>query len=380
MRRIRRIFTGMLIFTLFAASGICARAESATGFRDVSDGRDPYRPVKVESYTWGDFDEIRILRTYQLSPADDPERIPVSDFEDHGWVYHMTEMTSEEVTATETKPLIRTVTLSSETNDMEKILRKLDGEIHAETDDGYAGTLRLDHTSVRVEASGYDTRSAPISVTRLYPDLADADLSLIPKTIEDGGKTLTLEDVKWENVRETGENSAFTGYDATATYLGTSSTRYATGYTVTADYTGEVARSDVEMITWRVEFAPIREAETVKIPPVPTAGSENDSTEDFPETDTSTNVSETSDDTENVENTDNSTNFEAYATPIPEETAPATVLVTPTTTPIPERTQTTPDFSRLIRSLLSCGLLLILAGALYLIRKRKRLKGGPDQN
>ena len=240
MRRIRQIFAGILIVTLFAAAGIQVRAESAAGFRDASEGRDPYRPVKVESYTWGDFDEIRILRTYQLSPADDPERIPVSDFEDHGWVYHLTEMTSEEVTATEKKPLTRTVTLSSETDNMEKILRKLDGEIHAETDDGYAGTLRLDHKSVRVEASGYDTRSAPVSVTRLYPDLADADLSLIPKTIEDSGKTLTLEDVKWENVRETGENSAFTGYDATATYLGTSSTRYATGYTVTADYTGEV--------------------------------------------------------------------------------------------------------------------------------------------
>ena len=240
MRRIRRIFAGILIVTLFAAAGIQVRAESAAGFRDASEGRDPYRPVKAESYTWGDFDEIRILRTYQLSPADDPAGIPTNDFEDNGWVYHMTEMSGEEVTATETKPLTRTVTLSSETDDMEKILRKLDAETDVKTDDGYAGTLRLDHKSVRVEASGYDTRSAPVSVTRLYPDLADADLSLIPKTIEDGGKTLTLDDVKWENVGKTGENGAFTGYNATATYLGTSSTRYATGYTVTADYTGEV--------------------------------------------------------------------------------------------------------------------------------------------
>ena len=181
---------------------------------------------------------------------------------------------------------------------------------------------------MRVEASGYDTRSAPVSVTRLYPDLADADLSLIPKTIEDGGKTLTLDDVKWENVWKTGENGAFTGYNATATYLGTSSTRYATGYTVTADYTGEVTRSDVKMITWRVEFAPIREAEPVEIPPQPTVEPENDSPEDFPEA-APTNVSETSDDTKEAENADNSTDFEAYATPIPTETSPAAVRVTP---------------------------------------------------
>ncbi len=70
-----------------------------------------------------------------------------------------------------------------------------------------------------------------LSATRTYPNLSDADLELIPKTITDGGKTLTLGAVEWSG----GENGFYT---ATATYTGTSSTRSATGYTVTASYTG----------------------------------------------------------------------------------------------------------------------------------------------
>ena len=260
MRRMRRLFVTICVLALLAAGAVPARGEES---------RDPYRPVKVESYTWGDFDEIRILRTYQLSPVDDPAGIPTQDFEDHGWVYHMVEMNSEEQVGTDSRQITRTVTKSSDTDNMEKILRKLDATMDVTTEDGYAGTLRLDHTSVSVEAAGYATRNNSVSATRVYPDLNDADLSLIPKTIEDGGRTLTLDDVRWEEGWQTDAEGGFLRYSATATYVGTSSSRYATGYTVTANYTGEVSRSDVEMVTWKVEFAPVREAEPVVTPPQP---------------------------------------------------------------------------------------------------------------
>ena len=189
MRRIRKLFVTICVLTLFMAGAVPARGE---------DTRDPYRPVKVESYTWGDFDEIRIMRTYQLSPVDDPAGIPTQDFEDHGWVYHMVEMTSEEQVGTDSRQITRTVTKSSDTDNTEKILRKLDAAMDVTTDDGYSGTLRLDHTSVSVEAAGYATRNDSVSAVRVYPDLEDADLSLIPKTIEEGGRALTLDDVQWE--------------------------------------------------------------------------------------------------------------------------------------------------------------------------------------
>ncbi len=48
-----------------------------------------------------------------------------------------------------------------------------------------------------------------------------------------------------------GENGYYT---ATATYTGTSSTRYATGYTVTASYTGQVAKTGCEVVTYTAIF------------------------------------------------------------------------------------------------------------------------------
>ena len=48
-----------------------------------------------------------------------------------------------------------------------------------------------------------------------------------------------------------GENGYYT---ATATYTGTSTTRYATGYTVTASYTGQVAKTGCEVVTYTAIF------------------------------------------------------------------------------------------------------------------------------
>ena len=100
-----------------------------------------------------------------------------------------------------------------------------------------------------MDAAGYATKTRNLSATRTYPNLSDADVSLIPKTIEDNGKELTLADVQWESAEQMEAGAAVTRYTATATYGGTSSTQYATGYTVTASYTGQVARTDCKVVT-----------------------------------------------------------------------------------------------------------------------------------
>ena len=104
-------------------------------------------------------------------------------------------------------------------------------------------------------------------------------MSPIFKKAENNGRTLTLDDVRREEGWQTDAEGGFLRYSATATYVGTTSNRYATGYTVTANYTGEVSRSDVEMVTWRVEFAPVREAEPVTAPPQPEPEKTADSTD-----------------------------------------------------------------------------------------------------
>ena len=148
----------------------------------------------------------------------------------------------------DTKPHVQTVTLPSDTNNMEKILQTLDAEIEAATEDGYTGILHLDHTTVKVTTDGYATKTGTVSANRTYPNLSDADLSLVPKTISDGGRSLTLADVQWGNsTQEEGEG-------VVTRYTGSTSSKYATGYTVTADYSGEVSKTGCNVVTYTAVF------------------------------------------------------------------------------------------------------------------------------
>lgn len=201
-------------------------------------------PVSVEAYTDGDTPCIR--KVYQLALSDDPASIPTGDFERNGLLYRFLDMTRKDEVGVDTQPLTKTVTMDSSTGELSEVLKLLDGQLEAATEDGYAGTLFLDHTSVKVSVKGYKTKSRNLSVSRSYPNLSDADLTLVPKTIEDKGKTLSLADVQWSS---DGEH-----YTASATYTGTSSSRYATGYTVTATYTGEVSKTGCEVVTYTAIF------------------------------------------------------------------------------------------------------------------------------
>lgn len=207
----------------------------------------PFYPISVEEYTYGSFDELRINKVYQLSLSDDPSGIPTEDFERNGRRYFLLDMIREDEVGVDTQDYTDTITQDSDTNDLSAVLKQLDPHREVTTEDGYTGLLALDYTSVTVEAKGYKTSTKSLSATRTYPNLSDADLSLVPKTTTDNGKTLTLGAVEWSG----GENGYYT---ATATYTGTSTTRYATGYTVTASYTGLVAKTGCEVVTYTAIF------------------------------------------------------------------------------------------------------------------------------
>lgn len=212
-----------------------------------------YYPILVDEYVGGDFDEPRIQKVYQLSLDDDPTKIPTKDFTRNGRLYYLLDMTRQDEIGVDTKSHVQTVTLPSDTNNMEKILQTLDAEIEVTTEDGYTGKLHLDHTTVKVTTDGYATKTGTVSASRTYSNLSDADLSLVPKTISDNGRNLTLADVQWSNSTD-GETTRFT---ATARYTGTTSSKYATGYTVTADYSGEVSKAGCNVVTYTAIFGSI---------------------------------------------------------------------------------------------------------------------------
>ena len=142
MRRMRRFFAALFVLVLFGTGMVCIPAQGAQVRTAAAETRDPYRPVEVQSYTWGDFDVIHIMRTYRLSLIDDPAGISTKDFEERGWVYHMVEMRREEETGTDTRQITCSVTKASDTDDMKKILRQLDATLEVTTEDGFSGMLR----------------------------------------------------------------------------------------------------------------------------------------------------------------------------------------------------------------------------------------------
>ena len=84
-------------------------------------------------------------------------------------------------------------------------------------------------------------------------------MSLIPKSIEDKGETLTLGDVKWsESMDVDGEGNPVTRY--------TASNRYATGYTVSASYTGEVSKPNCAVVTYTAIFGSEKAPEESEAP------------------------------------------------------------------------------------------------------------------
>ena len=254
-----------ILTTLCALALVMAGSATALAAEAASDSS--YYPISVEEYTYGDFDELRINKTYQLSLSDDPSLIPTEDFVRNGRRYYLLDMTRKDEVGVDIQTHTEAVTQASDTNNLETILQRLDAEMEVTTEDGYVGILRLDHTSVQVTTDGYATKTNTLSASRSYPNLSEADASLIPKSIEDKGKTLTLGDVKWsESMDVDGEGNPVTRYTATASYTGSTTSRYATGYTVSANYTGEVSKANCAVVTYTAIFGSEKAQEESKAP------------------------------------------------------------------------------------------------------------------
>ena len=185
---------------LFAALLICTLTCPALA-AEPAEGTPPpkqtaaFYPAEVRETAEGD--ARRLEKIYLLSASDDPAGIPTADFDREGWHYTLLDVTRQDNSETDTRDYTETVTLDSKSKDMDAIMPQLAATMEVTTEDGYTGVLTLDTASIKVEAAGYKSSSRTVTATRSYPNLSDADTSLIPKTIEDGGRTMTLA-VAWK--------------------------------------------------------------------------------------------------------------------------------------------------------------------------------------
>ena len=227
--------------------------DSYTG--TISGLSDPETVLPIDIIQSPEIFEIR--KIYELSPDVNPQRLPRDSFERNGIVYECTDILREVVIGEQIQDIVQTETIESPKNDMDTILGLLKETKTVTTEDGFTGILYLDISSVRTDVSGYGSTSKSISATRSYPNLSNADTRYIPKTIEDNGNTLTLKNVDWQsdNTMNVDDYEITDRYIAVATYTGTQSVSYIKGYTVTADYIGEVFKTGVSKIRYTVIFA-----------------------------------------------------------------------------------------------------------------------------
>ena len=189
-------------------------------------------------------DGSEIRKVYDLSDLEDPAGIARSDFEQEGFRYTLVDLLRQESPEYEERSHTETVSIPSKSKDMASVLALLPQEREFVTEDGLTGTLTLQLDTVQVEVAGYGSSTREVSATRSYPNLASQDTANIPKTIQDGGRALTLQGISWQT-DNTGSLDGYAlgdRYTAVATYTGSATSSYVKGYTVTADYTGTVSR------------------------------------------------------------------------------------------------------------------------------------------
>ena len=201
-------------------------------------------------------DGSEIRKTYDLGPEDDPGGIPRSDFEQNGWNYSLTDLLKQETPEYQEREHTETVSVTSKKKDMESVLALLPQEKEFVTEDGLSGILTLQLSSVRIEESGYGKSTKTVTTTRRYPNLAGQDTEYIPKTIDEGGRTMKLKDISWQTDNTASVDGYAMGdrYTAVATYTGTATGSYVTGYNVTADYTGKVSRIALDRVRYVAIF------------------------------------------------------------------------------------------------------------------------------
>ena len=206
----------------------------------------------------------QLIKTYTLSPDADPQKLIEEPFELEGYAYAFADIVKTENHVADTDRHTETVTLETSTNELAGILEQLLPVM--EYDDGlYSGTLSLDHTSIRTEASGYTTKSRKISTTKTIGPVDRNDMSYVPATTVKDGVTLSLSGVDWQIIGTdvVGDSLAPTTYQAVASYSGKTYYQAATGYVTTASYVGDITRDGVESVTYQVTYLgkPVTEEE-----------------------------------------------------------------------------------------------------------------------
>ncbi|GHU87186.1 hypothetical protein FACS1894202_00940 [Clostridia bacterium] len=304
-----------------------------------------------------------IVKTYELAANENPADIPRADFERSGYKFTLTDIIRKETANAETRPHTETVTVNTDTKELEKILPLLSPTMEYTAEDGFVGILTLDVASIKVETAGTKTSSYEMKVTREYPRLSTNDTSLVPKTVTEKGKTYNLAGVDWRagNYETVDYEQVAEYYTAVATYTATGTSTKVTGYVTTAIYNGTLAKLTQGKTVYTAYFLGEEIRTPLEMTELPT------------DTESSTAAPNESATTENkAENPAETPSENAAATETPASAATAE----PTEQPAAEPTETPPTDGETTKSnnalLVIIPILAAAAGVLFYILKFRK--------
>lgn len=195
-------------------------------------------------------------KEYLLGENEDPSMLSRAAFEADGirWSFYKQEA-EPQVTRLE-KSYTHPVSFESKSNGMEVLLGMLDSQKEITTEDGYQGTVYLEPASIQATVKGYGSKTVPVRKVREYYNLSARDLSYVPKQITENGVTYQFQTVNWQaaNVEDVDGYLLPNQYTAIATYEGSKTERYATGYTVEALYQGTVEKTEQNGVKYSMLF------------------------------------------------------------------------------------------------------------------------------
>jgi hypothetical protein len=188
-----------------------------------------------------------IMKTYEIGENENPDDIPRESFIRDGYKYTLTDITKTAIADAESKEHIETVEINSASKSLSEILKLLD-ETMEYTADGFSGVLTLDVSSIKITDTAKTSSSYTQTLTREYPNLSGNDTSFIPKTVTENGATYTLAGVDWKTQTMGDVEDYHVTYTGTAKYTRTATSTKVTGYTVSAEYKGTIAKLNNSLI------------------------------------------------------------------------------------------------------------------------------------
>lgn len=211
-----------------------------------------------------------LTEVYQAGQEIDPESLIKDDFTKGEFIYSYDNITKEETESIEKKTVTQTVEMQSNTKDLSKNIDLFAATIEYTDEDGFTGTLNFDPKSVTTEASGYRKKQSTVTETKTYDGLPYNDPTLLPQSVEKNGHQLSVSDIQWQEETLAENGSIPTSYKAVVTYSKSLSSNVASGYTVTAEYAGEVTKDDQSDIVYTITYTglPVPEPEP-EIPETP---------------------------------------------------------------------------------------------------------------